>query len=85
MKTHKIETIQDILNTVDETNYKAFIIDFAEIVEQMANLRTCHDNKPMLLKSFDWIDDGKHDVKTSVNYLHETLEITGTQEPNKSE
>lgn len=60
-KTHKLKTIQDIVDVVDKDNLKNFIIDLEMWLAIEIQSRPLRPLMKMKTDEFDWIEDGKHD------------------------
>ena len=74
MKTHKLKTIKDILDVVDEKNIKAFLNDFRDwlvfktavkkadkAIEKIGAIVKMKNENTMT-----WIDDGKNNSKITI-------------------
>ena len=55
-KTHKIESLDDILKAVNETNVDGFLEDFGIFLKTYVFLKSITKGT-LDLKSYDWIDD----------------------------
>jgi hypothetical protein len=60
MKTHKIKTIQDVVNAVDEKNMDAFLTDFKSFLTAITILKV--NGSIPKIETMTWVDDGKNDV-----------------------
>jgi hypothetical protein len=60
MKTHKIKTIQDVVNAVDEKNIDAFLVDFKSFLTTITILKV--NGSIPKIETMTWVDDGKNDV-----------------------
>jgi len=71
MEEHKLKTIKDIIEVVNEDNFKTFKVDFEnwlglQVMLKMTN-RVAGDIIRVETDSvFKWIDDGKNDINIKI-------------------
>lgn len=57
---HRIETIEDVFNVVDEENFERFMTDFMLFVYQIGTVKRKHPE--VKIQSMLWKDDGIHEI-----------------------
>jgi hypothetical protein len=57
---HKIETIEDIFNVIDEDNFERFMMDFMLFIHQAGMIKKSHPE--VKIQSMLWTDDGIHEI-----------------------
>ena len=68
--THKIDTMEDVINCVTSENIDNFIIDFtnylksAIVVKEL--IRMSGNDEKIKTTGFTWIDDGEHDCSVKL-------------------
>ena len=71
---YRIDSMKDILNTINENNYENFMVDFSQwLAFYIKVLKDTREKFPKETKGktnweifeggFDWIDDGKHNIE----------------------
>jgi len=79
-KQHEITTINDIFNVTDASNLEAFLIDLKGLLATAHTLKSMHSELGIaypneMIKTFKWIDDGKHDSTITVEDARRNVEI----------
>lgn len=71
MNNHKLRTIKQITNVVNENNIDNFLIDFRSFLQARIGWKKLGMNgiAKMDFTSFNWIDDGKNDVMVEIKPL----------------
>ena len=64
-KTHKIQSIEDIISAVNLDNIDGFLKDFELILRQFLLIKTLDNN--IKFDGFDWCDDGKNKAEVSLS------------------
>jgi hypothetical protein len=64
-KKHKIETFEDMLNTVTQDNIDLFINDLKGVLQSYLFVKS-YDNNIVHEKHYTWINDGKNEIITTV-------------------
>jgi len=95
-KEYKIETLQDIVNTVTVDNIDDYLADFrgfllgymsAKAISDMVYELSDKKPEPVPINSFKWIDDGKTNVTISIkpedSEKNESIEIKLTDKDNE--
>ena len=71
---YKIDSMKDIVNTINEDNFENFMIDFSQWLalyikvakatrEKLPKETKGKTNWEIFEGGFNWIDDGKHDIE----------------------
>jgi hypothetical protein len=62
MEHIRIETIQNVFNTVNLENIDRFMLDFYKIFHGISKATEGIDKSDMKMTYFDWIDDGGNEI-----------------------
>ncbi len=67
MKEYKLKTLKQILEVVNEDNFVGFVLDFHEWLVIQVATKDSNVLKDKNFGTFHWIDDGKNDVRITVD------------------
>ena len=63
LKKHEIRTIEDLLNVATSENFDRLMRDFILFAHHAVQIKEMLENEQIESVGFDWIDDGKNEIK----------------------
>lgn len=62
-KTHKINTVQDMIEATNAENLDRFLVDLKGVIVMGHLLNLIHEVKS---QGFEWVDDGEHKIDIEI-------------------